>query len=307
MGKNINDIIKFYKQSENCKDLLFDSSFCYLLFKEFVHKYLYLRDKVNLDIINYLEKQENPKDITRIETTDFIDFIYNIQICISRNISDFPFPLFSTFSKYNEKSLDIIKNALNELNKKQKLGTYMELTEAENLMKEYNIKILHDDKMKDYDYDLDYPENRGFIKFEKQNLFATINDLNHINFIFYTKNLNDKIDIKTAMENMIILVNKFSAKIKFAFSQKYGFLTACPKYVGNGINISADIKINTLKNEFLDEYIKDKNMEYEELPEIKEDNEHRIIRLKNKGSFIESETEMFCNWIYYLNELIFKD
>ena len=48
-------------------------------------------------------------------------------------------------------------------------------------------------------------------------------------------------------------------------------------------------------------------MTYEEISKQNETNDFRIIRLRNKGSFNESEIEMFCNWIYYLNELAFKD
>ena len=307
MGKNINEIIKYYKQTENDSDLLFTSKYSYLIFQDLIDKYLYYRDNINLEISNFLNKLENPKDITNIESSDFIDSLVNINICLRRNIADFPFPYCSNSKQYNSKTLEIIKNALNDLNKKHLIGTFMSLSEAETIIKEHDIQIFHNDKMKNFGYDLDFPENRGFIKFEKPNLFATINDLNNMNFIFAVKNVDDKIDLKATMEHMILLVNKFSSKIKFAFSQKYGFFTTCPKYIGNGISMSVDMKIHTLKNEFFDEYIKDKNMVYKEISKQNETDDFRVIRFTNKGSFNESEIEMFCNWIFYINELTFKD
>ena len=62
------------------------------------------------------------------------------------------------------------------------------------------------------------------------------------------------------MENLINIINRFSREIKFAFDDKFGFLTTCPKYMGNGIKISVDIKFKKIKEEFLNKYTEDKNM-----------------------------------------------
>ena len=306
LGKNINEFIKYYKQSETEDDLLFTSEYCYLIFERFIFKYIYLRDNIDLELANYLSKPDNPKSLVNIDPTEFFESLINIKVCLSRNINDFPFPLCPNYNSYNAKALEIIKNALNDFNKKLKIGTFMTIEEAEAIIKEKGIPIFHDEKkIAFFEYDRDYPKNRGFIKFEKPNIFATINDLNSINFILSINNgpniSDEEKNIIKSMENLLMIVNKFSSKIKFAFSHKYGFMTSCLKYMGNGIKISADLKVNEMSKEDLDNFVKNKYMTYKILSENKDE---KIIRLENKGSFISSETELLCDWIYSLNELI---
>ena len=104
------------------------------------------------------------------------------------------------------------------------------------------------------------------------------------------------------MENLINIINRFSREIKFAFDDKLGFLTTCPKFMGNGIKICVDLKLKTLNQEFLNKYIEDKDMTWSLVDENKDDKV--VVRFQNKSSYGQSETEFLCNWLYYINELV---
>ena len=305
LGSNINEVIDYYyKTNENEDNFLFSSRFCYLIFYRFIHKYLLYKCNINLEITNYLERPEEPIDISNINPQNYISHIDNIHICIFRNLKDFPFPLNKNYHSYNTKALELIKNALQEINShsKNKVGEFMELSKATEMIKKHGIKIFHNDDMLKYGIDSDYPNNRGFIKFMHPNLFATINDMNNINFILSINNLKENDNIKKDMVNYINIVNKFSRYIKFAFSEKLGFLTSCPKYLGNGIKISVDIKTKNISKGYMDRFVQNKYMSWS-LVNNDENNGFKVYRIENTCSYTQSETELLCNWLYHINRI----
>ena len=302
-GNNINEIFEYYKLTENEEDLLFINKYCYNIYHQFIYKYFYYKNNIQLEIANFLDKPEEPRDISDIEAHDYITNIDNINIFIFRNLKDYPFPIDKQYNNYNEKSVKLIKKILSNMNKRSKIGEYFDINkESLSVIKKNNLKIYHNDDMSKYNLDSDFPKNRGLIVFIYPHLFATVNDINHINFIISNNKPNDKDDLKTDMENLINIVNRFSREIKFAFDDKFGFLTTCPKFMGNGIKISVDLKLKNINEEYLNKYVEDKNMKWSLINKTKEG--IGIIRLENRTSYEQSETEMLCNWLYYINELV---
>ena len=302
-GNNINEIIEYYKLTEDEENFLFQSKYCYIIFNEFIYKYFYYKNNIQLEITNYMDKPEEPRDISDLEPNDYITKIDKIKIYIFRNIKDHPFPIDKQYNYYNEKAVRIIKKVLSNINKRNKIGEYFELNEESlSIIKENNIKIFHNDDMAKFNLDSDFPKNRGFIKFTHPHLYATVNDINNINFIISNNNPNEKDDLKKDMENLINIINRFSREIKFEFDETFGFLTTCPKFMGNGIKISVDLKLKSLNEEFLNTYTQNKNMTWS-IIDINKINKI-IVRFENKSSYGQSETEMLCNWLYYINELV---
>ena len=302
-GNNINEIIEYYKLTEDEENFLFQSKYCYIIFNEFIYKYFYYKNNIQLEITNYMDKPEEPRDISNLEPNDYITKIDKIKIYIFRNIKDHPFPIDKQYNYYNEKAVRIIKKVLSNINKRNKIGEYFELNENSlSIIKDNNIKIFHNDDMAKFNLDSDFPKNRGFIKFTHPHLYATVNDINNINFIISNNNPNEKDDLKKDMENLINIINRFSREIKFEFDETFGFLTTCPKFMGNGIKISVDLKLKSLNEEFLNTYTQNKNMTWS-IIDINKINKI-IVRFENKSSYGQSETEMLCNWLYYINELV---
>ena len=300
-GNNINEIFEYYKLEENEENILLTNKYNYLIYNAFIYKYLYYKNNINLEVRNYMEKPEEPRNISEIDPNDYITSIDNINIYIFRNIKDFPFPVEKPYNYLNGKTVELIKKVLSNINKRSKIGEFYNLNDAKSIIEENNIKLFHNENMSKYNLDCDYPKNRGLIKFTHPHLFATINDINSINFILTNNDLKEKDDLKTDMENILNIINRFGREIKFAFDDKFGFLTTCPKYVGNGIKISVDLKLPSVNEEFLNKYVEDKNMSWSLVNNNKDGKV--IIRFENKSSYGQSETEMLCNWLYYINEI----
>ena len=300
-GNNINEIFEYYKLEENEENILLTNKYNYLIYNTFIYKYLYYKNNINLEVINYMEKPEEPRNISDIDPNDYIKSIDNINIYIFRNIKDFPFPVEKPYNYLNGKTVELIKKVLSNINKRSKIGEFYNLNDAKSIIEENNIKLFHNENMSKYNLDCDYPKNRGLIKFTHPHLFATVNDINSINFIITNSDPKEKDDLKTDMENILNIINRFGREIKFAFDDKFGFLTTCPKYVGNGIKISVDLKLASINEEFLNKYVEDKNMSWSVVNNNKDGKV--IIRFENNSSYGQSETEMLCNWLYYINEI----
>ena len=302
-GNNINELMEYFKLTEKEEDFMFTNKYCYNIFFKFINKYLYYKNNIQLDITNFMDKPEEPKDISDIQSSEYINSIDRIKIFVFRNLNDYPFPIDKQYNYYNEKVVQIIKKALSNINRRSKIGEYFDIDQDSlSIIKNNGVEILHNDNMPTYNLDSDFPKNRGLIIFIHPHLYATVNDINHMNFIISNNSPTKKDDLKAEMEHLINIVNRFSREIKFAFDDKFGFLTTCPKFMGNGVKISIDLKLKRLDEELLTKYVKDKNMTWSVVNKNKDGK--IIVRFENKSSFEQSETEMFCNWIYFINELV---
>ena len=87
-GNNINEIFEYYKLEENEENILLTNKYNYLIYNTFIYKYLYYKNNINLEVINYMEKPEEPRNISDIDPNDYIKSIDNINIYIFRNIKD---------------------------------------------------------------------------------------------------------------------------------------------------------------------------------------------------------------------------
>jgi len=66
-GNNINEIFEYYKLTENEENILLTNKYGYLIYKELIYKYLYYKNNINLEVINYIEKPEEPRNISDID------------------------------------------------------------------------------------------------------------------------------------------------------------------------------------------------------------------------------------------------
>ena len=299
-GTNINELMTLYKEEEDDKNFLLCSSESYFLYDALIKKYIEIRDGVNLEINGHMSKPEEPRNISNIESRDFISSIMKLKVSVFRNVSSQPFPIIKNFDEFNEKTEDLVVKTLNVLNSKKNFGTYKTLEEAQDIIEKYEIEIQQNERLKELGFDDSFPEHRGIIQFEKPNIFATVNDMNSMTFILNYINPTEEDNLREGMENLIGIINTFSYKIPFSFFEKFGFLTAQVKYMGTGIKIEAELKLPTKNRSVLNVWLKDKAIKSTILGT---EGEYDIIRLENTGSFGQSETEMLCNWLYYLSDI----
>ena len=146
-------------------------------------------------------------------------------------------------------------------------------------------------------FDINYPKNRGIIKFDQENLFGIVNDLDHFKLYFHLEKIEKMDDITQNIIIILELLNVFGREINFEFNKKFGFLNSNPSYIGNGMKIQIDLKLKNLKNEEIDDWSEGKGIIWNKIND-------NYYRLENQICIGISEIEMFYNFIFHIKQLI---
>ena len=302
-GNLINDVLAPFLENKNYQ-IIFKDKFDYLTFFPFICKYINLSQNFNLNELNHINHPENARDIKEINN-DIIKKIININITIRRNLKDFPFPLNSIYKEKNHIILDKIKEVVDKLNFKENLAEFILLKDGQEIIKNNNLTIEHNDNLNKFNIDVDYPDYRAIIKFNKSNIFAIINDIDHIRIEYNLNNPKEDYDITKDIYNLLKILIDLNKLISFEYDDKFGFLTANPDYVGTGINAKAKIKLKNLKENEIKDWFEDKKLY--NYKEIENNDDGKIIEINNIQSVGLSETEILGNLMFDIKDIIEND
>ena len=302
-GNLINDVLAPFLENKNYQ-IIFKDKFDYLTFFPFICKYINLSQNFNLNELNHINHPENARDIKEINN-DIIKKIININITIRRNLKDFPFPLNSIYKEKNNVILDKIKEVVDKLNFKENLAEFILLKDAQEIIKNNNLTIEHNNDLNKFNIDTDFPDYRAIIKFNKSNIFAIINDIDHIRIEYNLNNPKEDYDITKDIYNLLKTLIDLNKLISFEYDDKFGFLTANPDYVGTGINAKAKIKLKNLKENEIKDWFEDKKLY--NYKEIENNDDGKIIEINNIQSVGLSETEILGNLMYDIKDIIEND
>ena len=294
-GRNINDIIEYYSKDEkNNFIILFDKNE-YYSFYPFISKYILFSQYFNLDENYHISKPETLQKFTELSISN-LERVKNLKINVYRNIKNYPFSCNPYYKNNLENVENEIKKVINQINLKHHIATYFSLEDKSinDLIKQNNIPILHKDTMK---FDINYPKNRAIIKFEQKNLFGIVNDLDHFKLYFYLETIENMDQITNNIIQILELLNEFEREINFEFNKKFGYINSNPSFIGNGMKIQIDLKLNNLKNEEIDDWSEGKGIIWDKIND-------NYYRLENQICIGISEIEMFCNFIFYIKQLI---
>jgi len=297
-GMTLNSLVRMYHDNpSNRYGIIATESSDYSKFHNFFSEYL----KISQNYDSH--KQENDIDL---HTDGLIDFNYpekviSSDICLIRNIADFPFPSskFAENLKVEDKVIEILEN----LKSNGIFGKYISFQneDAARIIKENNITIFNHEDFKKFGINSDFPKNRGLILFENYNfssntIYAILNDLDHFKFHVHIENSN----LKTNFLNILKIANDFSKHLKFSNDKNFGILSASPKFLGTGICLKSGLKlVNLIKNRnLLEEVLNLKNFTYKILNEAE-----GIIEINNKLTIGKTENELMSSLIYAINEL----
>ena len=302
-GNLINDVLAPFLENKNYQ-IIFKDKFDYLTFFPFICKYINLSQNFNLNELNHINHPENARDIKEINN-DIIKKIISINITIRRNLKDFPFPLNSIYKEKNHIILDKIKEVVDKLNFKENLAEFILLKDAQEIIKNNNLTIEHNNDLNKFNIDTDFPDYRAIIKFNKSNIFAIINDIDHIRIEYNLNNPKEDYDITKDIYNLLKTLIDLNKLISFEYDDKFGFLTANPDYVGTGINAKAKIKLKNLKENEIKDWFEDKKLY--NYKEIENNDDGKIIEINNIQSVGLSETEILGNLMYDIKDIIEND
>ena len=293
-GDNINSVINYYMTDEKKDNLIFKDKYDYYIYSPFVYELINKLQNFDLNINDHISKPDAPKQISQLDSFDLISHILEIEIILYRNFKNFPFPCNSFYSKEsNQKIIQILNEALNHVNSKENLVEFIPYENAKDFIEKNNLKFSHNENMINNNLDIDFPNNRGVLKINKDYIYGLVNDLDHLKFIYKFINIsNEKHKISRDMVNLLKLVNEINKYIPFEYDNKFGFFTSNPLFLGTGMKIKIKIMLNNINEENIKNYQNDKIFTLKILE--KKENNSMILLIENKVSIGLSETELLC-------------
>ena len=162
------------------------------------------------------------------------DVVLSTRIRLARNLKNMPFVFRYTQQEANQ-ILEKIENIT------PKLG--------------YGLKFLRLDKMDNItrlsliekhlispDFAVDKEKTSAIIINEEENICIMVNEEDHLRLQIISSGL----ELENSLNLAIEIDKKMESVVNYAFSEKYGFLTACPTNVGTGLRASLMVHLPAL-------------------------------------------------------------
>ena len=169
-----------------------------------------------------------------LQSGDNSDVVVSSRIRLARNIADFPFELKCDKNKKAE-IIKIIEDAIIG----NKYG--LKLLKLKD-MDEITIKSLLEKRLISPDFVNENDDQKAILINDEENICAMIHTEDHLRLQVFSSGL--ELD---NLLNLIIELDEFlQEKLNFAYSEKYGFLTACPIEAGTAMKASVLVHLPAL-------------------------------------------------------------
>ena len=162
------------------------------------------------------------------------DVVFSTRIRLARNIKNKPFP-----GKKEKKDNEIIVEKLEEIT--PKLGYGLNITRLSKLDNLTRLSLIEKHLISP-EFALDKKQTGAIIINEEENICIMVNEEDHLRIQVLSSGLELEHSMALARE----IDEKISSLINYAFSPKYGFLTACPTNVGTGMRGSIMVHLPAL-------------------------------------------------------------
>lgn len=159
------------------------------------------------------------------------DVVISSRIRLARNIEGIKFSRVASEEALS-KVLELLKNS-----KIDKNLHYIELKELDEIMKKSLVEkhIISNDLLN--------MKKAGLLLNNNEDIVVMINEEDHLRIQAMKPGFN----LEDALSDALKLDDKISGKIKYAYNEKYGFLTACPTNVGTGLRASVMLHLPALR------------------------------------------------------------
>lgn len=162
------------------------------------------------------------------------DVVLDTKITISRNIDGFPFVL-KLKDRQAKEILDTLEQSdviANYNLKMLRLSDMDELT-RQSLVEKYmlNSKYINTDL-----------QNKAILMNEDENICIVLNEKDHLKIQVFASGLELESSLNLAME----IEEKLDKELKFAYNNKYGYLTSSPTNLGTGLRASVIVHLPAL-------------------------------------------------------------
>ena len=287
-GMNINSIISQYNDTAM---FCFNDKYDYYTFYPFIVKYLQLAQDFNINMLNHINKPEKPRDITNISGKDLLLNIKGVNICLRRNLKSFPFSARCS-NDVKQRIESVIINAISAVNSKGHFADYLPLYRNDTATSAFDIIESRKLLLEEEDVAC-----KGVIRFEKENVFAIVNDVDHLKVFYSKQSAFEGANLGKELVNLIKVMNEFCKYVKFEYDNKFGFFTASPRFIGTGMHMEVKMQLDTMGKEEINEWIEGKGFKWRYV-------EGKVVLMENKATIGKTETEMLCNLLFYMRDLL---
>lgn len=154
------------------------------------------------------------------------DVVMSTRIRLARNLADFPF-----VGKCSENQLRKIQEAVKEITPSIGYGLkYMELKDIDDITK----IALVEKHIVSPNFAMNEKQIGAILINDEENIAIMVNEEDHLRIQVFGSGL----ELENLMNIAIEIDNKLQELLKYAYSEKYGFLTECPTNVGTGLRAS---------------------------------------------------------------------
>ncbi|CAF3834862.1 unnamed protein product, partial [Rotaria magnacalcarata] len=235
---------------------------------------------------------------------DINKYILSSRMRATRNLSGFTFPTFSTRAerrrverKFN-KIFQQFTQANNEFN-----GNYYRLwmidEEIQKRLANDGVFLYKPQTMSWLSSGVarDWPDGRALYVNNDKNIFAWINQKDHLRFVSWSTN-NAKNNLRSVItkffQGIVLLANAMKDEgVSFAHDDHFGYLTTCPANIGTGLKINVYIKLPLLTKDFrLPTIIKDLKLTMEEIMDPDTEGFKDCIDISNRDRIGKTEIEI---------------
>ena len=311
-GTTLNYLMSFYTNDHmNPFGLLIREKEEYYSFVKFFIDYVQNSQNFKIPDDNYFETIYSKEELIEF---DFEKIVFdpsdkfkniNISLCLIRNIDGFVFP--THHESQDDKVEDQVLTLLETLTTRTtKYGYYYSLSEnnqkeiTNKLIEDNHLMIFHKDDMKHFNLDTGYPYHRGVIKFDKEHIFAIVNDLDHLKF-FLIDNVNLG-EIQKEINDYFEVIETFSKKFPFCKSNRVGYLTSSPRFIGNGLLIRVTFLLDYVQKEDLEVCLDGSEFIYKIIRDS-ENKENFIVEIVNKITLGISERKLIFKLLVCLKNI----
>ena len=161
---------------------------------------------------------------------EFKDVVLTTRIRLARNIKGFNFPN----NMIDKQRLEVLNHIKNNISDKY---TILELSNIDEVTKKSLVETHTISK------ELLLSNNTALIIDEKNNITAMINEEDHFRIQAFEHGFN----IDKAYKNITAFDNDISSSVEYAYSEDYGYITACPTCIGTGMRVSVMLHLPALE------------------------------------------------------------
>lgn len=162
------------------------------------------------------------------------DVVISSRVRLARNMKEFNFP-----NSYSKEEAKMILNKIKDITPSLGYGLkFIELKDIDDITK---ISLIEKHLISP-DFGIAKKENTAMLINEDENICIMINEEDHIRLQVFSSGF----DIENLIDLAVEIDEKLSELVNYAYSEKYGFLTACPTNLGTSARVSVMVHLPAL-------------------------------------------------------------